>query len=135
MGSSDSFVVASAFAVLLILCAGCGEGGADAVMKAATSSGVNGYISAQGHKFYTGEGVFAEKCPVSGTMDLEEVVGYVPEAWTPGDTNIVIAPVSLGAVKSPWSGEIYRKIILPDKDQLESWGAVFAEESSVKIVR
>lgn len=120
---------------LCLLLAGCGGDGENAIMKAAVESDANGYISAQGHKFYTGAGVFAEKCPVSGTMDLESVVAYVADDWTKGSTNYVIAPQRLGAVKAPWDGRILRKIVMPSEKQLEAWGAVKADEASVKMTQ
>jgi hypothetical protein len=120
---------------LCLLWVGCGGDGENAIMKAAIESDANGYISAKGHKFYTGSGVFAEKCPASGTMDLEPVVAYVADDWTKGSTNYVIAPQRLGAVKAPWDGQILRKIVMPSEKQLEAWGAVKADEASVKLAQ
>lgn len=119
--------------LIAVLEPGCSKDGTDAVMREATRSDVNGYIGPDGHRFYTGKGVFAEKCPKTGSFDIEPVVAYVGKNWKPGDTNYMIAPQKLGAIKAPWNGEVLNNIVLPDAGQLEEWGAVEAKKEEVLV--
>lgn len=132
-GGAKSFFMVAVMMVIAALLAGCSNDGADAVMREATRSDVNGYIGPDGHRFYTGKGVFAEKCPKTGSFEIESVVAYVAENWKPGDTNYIIAPQKFGAVKAPWNGELLNKIVLPDARQLEDWGAVEAKKEEVLV--
>ncbi len=131
---------------LLLAVMGC-DSNSDA--RKAQESDANGYVCVSdkhangGYKFYTDRQVFAEKCPECGSTNIKRVYAYVPaeeegDKEVPSDGPTSERPKGTGAEKKGQvviapRGSKNLPFHLPNSEELQAWGAVKAEESSVKL--
>ena len=123
---NKSTIVDYAATALLIctLLAGCGQEPSSAKTDA------NGYLCANGHKFYTDSNVFAEQCPECETQQLWVVYAYgcekEPQApnMRPGCGHVTLAPqASRQGLLCANCGLPLASRILPHAEDLNRWGA------------
>jgi hypothetical protein len=103
-------------AVVLFLCAGCGNRAVDQALD----SDANGYLCLQCKtKFYTDRDLFADVCPECKSGNIQQVVGFV----CPADQHVTIATRGPGFHACEQCGKATSGLSIPRESDLKAWGA------------
>jgi TPP-dependent trihydroxycyclohexane-1,2-dione (THcHDO) dehydratase len=95
---------------------------------AALESDVNGYVCPDcKSKFYTDRKVFPTRCPDCKKQNIQEAIGYVCSA----DKQMTIEGRNVRSVKCRQCAAALNQIYMPQKVDLNAWGATLKTEAQV----